>query len=262
MQSIPKLWLGTLYLSGDLAKDVIRSALDMGYTHIDTAQVYENEEDIGEALLGKDRDSFWLTTKIDFRDYGSLYPSFLASLQKLQMEYVDLLLLHRPTNLPEHERALDVMMQLQDEGKVRNIGVSNFTVVQLQHAWKYTGGRIYTNQIEYHPCLSQDTIKAFADEQGIVITAYSPLGHGNLLNNQTLQMIADKHGASVAQICIAWLLQQGCVVIPKASSVGRLKENFDAQTLELDEEDFAMIASLPKHHRYIDPPFAPEWDKS
>ncbi len=109
------------------------------------------------------------------------------------MEYVDLLLLHRPTTLEQHERALDVMMNLQDSGKIKYVGVSNFTLLQLEHAWNYTGGKIFTNQIEYHPCLSQDIVKGFCDEKGIVITAYSPLGHGNLLKDQTLQAIADKH---------------------------------------------------------------------
>jgi 2,5-diketo-D-gluconate reductase B len=109
------------------------------------------------------------------------------------MDYVDLLLLHRPTTLEEHERCLDVVMKLQEAGKVNHFGVSNFTLAQLEHAWNYTGGRIFTNQIEYHPCLSQERIKGFCDEKGIKITAYSPLGQGNLLKNQILQSLADKH---------------------------------------------------------------------
>jgi 2,5-diketo-D-gluconate reductase B len=193
-------------------------------------------------------------------NYGRLAPSLEESLQRLQTDYVDLLLLHRPTTLAEHEQCFDVLMKLQEEGKIKHFGVSNFTLAQLQHAWDYTKGNIFTNQIEYHPELGQEMLKTFADQHGILLTAYSPLGHGNLLKNQTLQALAEKHSASVAQICIAWLLHQGAIVIPKASATVRLEENFAAQQLVLDEEDLQIIATLPKNHRYINPSFAPAWD--
>jgi diketogulonate reductase-like aldo/keto reductase len=173
---------------------------------------------------------------------------------------VDLLLLHRPTNLAEHEKCFDAMIQLQNAGKINHFGVSNFRVADMEHAVQYTGGKIFTNQIEYHLELGQEKVKAFAEANGILITAYSPLGHGHLLKDKRLFPIAEKHSVSVAQICIAWLLQQGSIVIPKASSEERLAENFASQGLLLDEEDLAVIASLPKHHRYVNPPVAPIWD--
>jgi 2,5-diketo-D-gluconate reductase B len=231
--------------------------------HIDTAQIYGNEAEVGQArkASGKKREKFWLTTKIWIDNYGRLAESFEESLEKLQTEYVDLLLLHRPTTLFEHEKCFDVMMDLQQKGKINHFGVSNFRVADMEHAVRYTDGKIFTNQIEYHLELGQEKVKVFAEANGILITAYSPLGHGHLLKNEALWGIAEKHSVSVAQVCIAWLLQQGCIVIPKASSEERLTENFTAQVLVLDEEDLAVIVSLPKNHRYINPPVAPQWDE-
>ena len=225
--------------------------------------MYKNEEFVGQGIKnsGIKREDFRLTTKIWIEDFERLTEAFSESLERLQVEYVDLLLLHRPTNIQQHEKCLDEMIQLQQQGKIKNFGVSNFTVAQMQHAWEYTSGKIFTNQVEYHASLSQDKVKAFCEVHGMKLTAYSPLGHGNLLKNQMLFEIAQKHKVSVAQICIVLLLQEGCVVIPKASSVERLKENFEAQDVMLDEEDLERIASLPKGHRYINPPFAPEWDE-
>ena len=129
--------------------------------------------------------------RIDY--YDRVENSLTASLHRLKMDYVDLVLLHRPINERVHEPCLDALMQLQESGKIRHFGVSNFTFAQLEHAWEYTGGKIFTNQVEYHPCLSQEKLKAFADEKCMKITAYSPLGHGNLLKNQELQLLATKH---------------------------------------------------------------------
>jgi 2,5-diketo-D-gluconate reductase B len=195
-------------------------------------------------------------------NYTRLADSVAKSLEKLQTEYIDLLLLHRPTDTTEHQSCFDAMKELQTKGKIHHLGISNFTLAQMQHAWDYTKGNIFTNQVEYHLALDQSQLKSFADTHHFQLTAYSPLGHGHLLKEAALLPIAEKHTASVAQICIARLLQQGCIVIPKASSEKRLQENFEAQHLVLDEEDLAIIASLPKNHRYINPPFAPKWDET
>lgn len=262
MKEIPQLGLWTWWLDWESCIDVVKSGLKIWYLHLDTAEHYHNEQFVGKWRIfsEKNRENFWLTTKIWIDDYKRLPSAFEESLVRLQTDYVDLLLLHRPTTLEQHKQLLDQMMKFQDQWKIKQIWVSNFTLSQLEHAWEYTNGRIYTNQIEYHPCLGQEIIKSFCDEKWIKITAYSPLGHGNLLKNQTLISIADKHWVSVAQVCIAWLLQQWCVVIPKASTRERLQDNFDAQKLVLDTEDLEIIAQLPKDHRYINPPFAPKWD--
>ena len=153
-------------------------------------------------------------------------------------------------------------MKLLTQGRARRFGISNFTFRQMEHAWNYTNGKIFTNQIEYHIHLSQDKIKSFADDHGILITAYSPLGHnGYVLREEKLQPIVEKYNVTVAQVCLARLLQQGCVVIPRSKNEGRMKENLASLSLTLDEEDLAVIASLPKHYRYINPPFAPKWDE-
>lgn len=154
------------------------------------------------------REEIRITTKIRTQNYGNLLSSFEQSLQKLQTDYVDLLLLHRPTNLKQHEQCFDALLHLKQQGKIREFGVSNFTLAQLKHAWEYTQGQIFTNQIEYHISLSQDTLKSYMDEKEILLTAYSPLGHGNLLKDPTIQSLAKKHQVSAAQICITWLLQQ------------------------------------------------------
>ena len=262
MKKIPQLGIGTRQLEWDECAYVVQSGLEMWYTHIDTAERYWNELFVGQGIRasGVERDSFRLTTKIWIDNYEGLVDAFHESLERLQVAYVDLLLLHRPTTLVQHEKCFDELKQLQVQGKIKHFGISNFTVAQMQHAWEYTKGAIFTNQIEYHATLSQEQVKWFCENRNMVVTAYSPLGHGNLLKNQVLLEIAEKHGVSVAQVCIAWLLQEGVVVIPKARTVDKLKDNFEAQHLILDVEDLKNIALLPKDHRYIDPPFAPEWD--
>jgi 2,5-diketo-D-gluconate reductase B len=224
--------------------------------------VYGNETEVGQGIQRSNitREKIWITTKVWMAEYGRVKESCEESLQKLQTDYIDLLLLHRPTSLEEHEQALDSLMKLQEQGKIRQFGVSNFTLAQLQHAWEYTNGKLFTQQIEYHLALRQEAMKQFADSHHFVLTAYSPLGHGHLLKEARLLPLAEKHQASVAQICIAWLLHQGAIVIPKASTEARLAENFAAQQLKLDEKDLQMIATLPNNHRYFNPPFAPQWD--
>ena len=272
----PKVGLGTRKLTWENCYNAVISALELGYTHIDTAQVYQNEEDVGKGLQAflatgkKKREEIWLTTKVRMENYERLADSVQESLNKLKTDYVDLLLLHRPTNEAEHERCFDEMKKLKDTGKIKQFWVSNFTLAQLQHARNYTEGQIFTNQIEYHVWLSQNVIKSWADQQGMVVTAYSPLWHGHLLKDDSskipadkgkLGKIAEKHGITIAQVCLAWLLQHWCVVIPRSKNRERLKENLAAQQVTLDHEDLEVIATLPKNHRYINPPFAPQWDK-
>lgn len=242
------------------------SALDAGYTHIDTAQIYENEEDVGNWLQAyltsnqKKRQEIWITTKIWIDNYDHLTASLESSLQKLKLDYVDLLLLHRPTSLPQHEKCLNEMQNLVQNGKIKHFWVSNFNLSQLKHAQDYTNWQIFTNQIEYHAELSQKTLKDFMDSQNIVLTAYSPLWHWHLIKDSTIQNIASKHSVSPAQVCIQRLLQQNCRVIPKASTPERILDNFKSANLVLDLEDLAQINLLPKNHRYVNPPFAPQRD--
>lgn len=153
-----------------------------------------------------------------------------------------------------------MMKKLQKSGKIRHFGVSNFTLAQLKHARECSEGGLFLQQQEYHISLQQESLKAFGDQKGIHFSAYAPLGRGHLLKTPLLQEIATKHQATVAQVCLARLRQQGVIVLPKASSLERLHENATASSLYLDTEDLQKIAQLPQHHRYLNPPFAPQRD--
>ena len=236
----------------------------MGYQHIDTAQIYDNERFVGNArrVSEKKREDLRITTKIWFEAYDHVIESVEASLKKLQTEYLDLLLLHWPSTEQQDLKVFEQLISLQQAGKIKHLGVSNFTVKQLELMSRYFPNKIFTNQIERSVCLDQSAMYLFARDREILVTAYSPLGHGHLLQLSGLKTIAEKHQSSVAQVALAWLLRQEQVVtIAKASSSERLKENLAAERVILDEEDLLMIDQLPKNYRYCNPPFAPLRDQ-
>ncbi len=260
---IAKIGIWTRGLQGDDCYQVIREGLEMGYAHIDTASHYQNEEMIWKAVCDSaiPREKVWITTKIWRDDYEKIQEACDESLQRLKTDYLDLLLLHWPTNrLEEHRRIFEQLLVLQQMGKVKKIWVSNFTISQIQDLLSFFGCEIFANEIEYHPCLDQEKMRSFCDSQGIKVIAYSPLGHGNLLHLPSLQQLASKIGISCSQLCIAYLLQKWAIVIPKTRSKQRLQENLLAQNLVLSDEVMETLEQLPKHYRYINPPFAPQWD--
>ena len=266
--SIPSFGVGTFRLTGQAAVDSVRNALDLGYRAIDTAQIYGNEADVGQAIseTGVRRDALFVTTKIWTANYAAdkLVPSLRESLDKLRTDYVDLTLIHWPApgngvSLPEFMAAL---AEAKARGLTRQIGVSNFNIALTQQAIDVVGkGEIATNQIELSPYLQSRKLTAFLKEQGIAVTSYMTLAYGKVLKDPVLARIADKHQATVAQVALAWALQLGYAVIPSSTKRENLASNLLARDLKLDADDMAVIATLERNGREVNPAgLAPSWD--
>lgn len=243
---MPQLGLGTWKLTGEACVQAVDLALQMGYDHIDTADVYGNHREVAEGMAGHDRAAIWLTSKVN---RGSLrYDDVLATceknLQELRTDYVDLYLIHWPDPEAPMEETFRALKRLRDEGMAREIGVSNFMVEHLTEALEVAEVPIVNNQIKFHPAHQPWEVVELCRENGISVTAYSPLGHGNLLDDPTLKRIARELGRTVAQVCVRWLLQQQMIVIPKASSEQHLRENLQALEFELSPEHDEAIRGM------------------
>ena len=265
--TIPALGFGTWKLTGDKCVSAVKKALEIGYRHIDTAQIYENEAEVGKAIAesGVDRAAIFLTTKLWTTNFkkDDVKKSFEESLKKLQTDYVDLFLIHWPNPETDLKETLEAMQALKEEGKIRAIGVSNFPVALMKQAVEELKFEIACNQVEYHVLLNQKPVLEYAQAHDMIVTAYSPLARGNLEDHNELGMLAGKHNKTVSQIALRWLIQQKNVVaIPKASSEEHIKANFEIFDFELDEEDLKTIAEMNGDNRFTNPDFAPEWDKA
>lgn len=266
--SLPSFGLGTFRLKGQTVIDSVRDALDVGYRAIDTAQIYENEADIGHALAdsGVSRGELFLTTKIwtDNLSRDRLIPSLRESLRRLRIDHVDLTLIHWPSPkgaVPLRE-SLDALREAQAEGLTKQFGVSNFTIDLLKQSIELAGAaNIATNQVEVHPYLQNRKLAAYAKEQGVHLTSYMTLAYGKVLKDPVIEDIARRHGATPAQVALAWALRQGYAVIPSSTQRANLASNLQAQKLELGEEDMARIATLDRGERLANPAsLAPAWD--
>lgn len=265
-EEVPALGMGTWQLKGKECEEAVKTALEKGYRHIDTAQAYKNEGRVGQAISDSDvpRDDIWLTTKVWKSNFNhdSVIRSVNESLEKLQTHYVDLLLIHWPSDEIPFEETIKAMENLVENGQVRNIGISNFTTDQMEKAKEVTDEDIFTNQVEYHPFLDQNAILEKCREMDMMLTAYSPLARGEVMGNEVLQNIAGKYDKSEAQVALRWLIQQENVAaIPKASTEDHLAQNFDIFDFSLTEDEINRIDELKKeNNRYVDPGFAPDWD--
>ena len=254
---MPQLGLGTYTLKGAACRASVESAIGLGYRHIDTAQMYGNEEDVGAAIEASGlRAQIHLTTKVWHTNLApdALRRSFDESLAKLRTDHVDLYLIHwpSPTMAADLPAAMAVMCKLREQGMARAIGVSNFPVSLMRQAIEEIGAPIACNQVEFNILHGQTTVLKYARAHGVVVTAYAPLGKGRVLDNPTLAQIAGKHGASHAQIALAWLLRQpGVAAIPKAGGVANQRANLDALKIELDAQDIATLDALPKNQRNV-----------
>lgn len=262
---LPKLGLGTWRLQGEAARAAVESALALGYRHIDTAEMYGNEEPVGAAIAasGVPRQEIHLTTKVWWSNLApaSVRRAIEASLHKLGTDYVDLYLIHWPAPDMDLAATLGAMLRLREEGLARAIGVANFPLSLLQRAVEEAGAPIACNQIEYHVLLDQTKLLSYARSKKIPIVAYCPLAQGRLAGNNVLARIARKHDATAAQVALAWLLgQAGVGAIPKSGRPEGQKANLAALDLVLDDTDRAAIAALPKNQRCVSPSFAPAWD--
>lgn len=258
---VPGLGLGTWELTGRLCADRVREALELGYRHIDTAQMYENETEVGKGIAESHvpRDDVFITTKLWFDDLEGpdVVPSVEESLERLGTDYVDLLLIHWPDEDVPLGETLEAMLRVQEQGKARFIGVSNFTVELWKEALDTAPAHV--NQVEYHPFLDQQPLLDLARERGVHLIAYSPLARGRVIDNETLQEIGERHGKTAAQVALRWLLQQDRVAaaIPKAASSAHLRENRDIFDFELTPSEMLQISALRGAERMVDPSWAP-----
>lgn len=262
--TVPRLGYGTFRLRGQDAYDGVRTALDVGYRHVDTAQAYGNEIEVGRAVAdsGVARDELFLTTKLQPSNAAAadVRASTEQSLRDLGVDQVDLLLLHWPAerHAPLAE-TLGAMTALVDDGLVRAIGVSNFPSAMLRQA--YALAPIVTDQVEHHPFLAVDAIEDVLAEHGGFVTAYSPLARGQVAEDPTLQEIGEGHGVSASQVTLRWLLQKpATVAIPKSGTPDRIRQNFDVFGFELTDDEMARIRALARGHRLVDPAHGPAWD--
>ncbi len=258
-RKIPQLGLGTWELTGDVGVKAVKEGLLMGYNHIDTAVQYNNHKEVGRGIKesGKERDSFYLTTKIPKEKLArsQIYELIQKSLEDLQVDYVDLLLVHWPSKKVPFSETFQAFDELRKKGYVKDVGVSNFNAEITKHAVEISKSPIVTNQVEFHPFLYQKELLDRCKDLGVTITAYCPIAKGKVFQSDLLKEIAAAHDASPAQVSIAWLLSKGIIAIPKASSTGHLKDNLDALNLKLTDEQIQRIDSIGQTQRLIDGPW-------
>ena len=266
---MPKLGLGTWRLKGPACVEAVQGALSLGYRHIDTAEMYDNEEAVGEALAnaGVPRGEVHVTSKVWYEHLRDdhMQRAIDGSLAKLRTDYVDLYLIHWPAPDMNLGAALEALMRVREQGKARAIGVSNFPVALLRRAVEEFGAPVACNQVEYHVLLDQSAVLDYARGHDLAVAAYSPLAQGQLARagSEELQVIARKHGATPSQVALAWLLQQdGVAAIPKAARRETQQANLDALTIRLDDADRAAIGALPKTLRLVNPGWSPVWDQA
>ena len=264
-ERVPALGLGTWQIEGDDCCEAVEHGPSLGYRHVDTAQAYENEDQVGKGLANSSvsRDDVFLTTKVWIENLApeDVRSSTEDSLRRLGTDYVDLLLLHWPPPEGEidPEESLDALRALQEDGKARHIGVSNYPSDLLKRSLDYA--KMFCDQVEYHPFLSQREVLEVARNNDLLVTAYSPLARGEVSDNDTLQEIGEAHGKSATQVSLRWLVQQDHVAaIPKASSADHREDNLDVFDFELSDDEMQRLHGLARGERIIDPDFAPDWD--
>ncbi|MGV7208431.1 2,5-didehydrogluconate reductase DkgB [Oxalobacteraceae bacterium A2-2] len=266
--SIPKLGIGTFRLQGEAAIASVRNGLEAGYRAIDTAQIYGNEAEVGQAVAdsGIAREQLYLTTKIWTENLSreKLIPSLKDSLAKLRTDHVDLTLVHWPSPkgaVPLAE-TMAALAEAREQGLTRQIGVSNFNIDLMRQAIGAVGAdAIATNQVELHPYLQNRKLAEYARSQGIHITSYMTLAYGKVLDDEVLLDIAERHAATPAQVALAWAMQLGHAVIPSSTKRTNQESNLKALDLVLGEDEMASIAALERNGRLVDPDgLAPAWD--
>ena len=266
--TVPAFGLGTFRLKGQVVIDSVSNALDLGYRAIDTAQIYENEAEVGQAIAesGVARDELFITSKIWVSNFAreQLIPSLEESLKKLRTDHLDLTLIHWPSpdNAVPVAEFMGALLEAKEKGLTRQIGVSNFTIALMKEAIAAVGAEnIATNQIELHPYLQNRKVVEFAQSQGIHITSYMTLAYGEVLKDPVIMAIAEHHDATPAQVTLAWAMQLGYSVIPSSTKRSNLESNLKACTLKLTDSDMAQIAALDRGQRLTNPQsVAPVWD--
>lgn len=251
---IPQLGFGVFQIDPDDTADAVLQAFDVGYRHIDTAEMYRNEAGVGEAIerSGLDRSEVFITSKLDngFHAYDDALDAFDQTLERLNTDYVDLFLIHWP--LPKSTdfvRTWQALEQVAGRGDARAIGVSNFQPDHLQRLFDETGTVPAVNQIEVHPYFAQADVRAFNAEHGIATEAWSPIAQGDVLDDEVLTAIGEQHGKTSAQVALRWHVQRGDIVFPKTVTPERMRENFEIFDFELDADEMARIDRLDRDGR-------------
>ncbi|ATM07060.1 2,5-didehydrogluconate reductase B [Raoultella planticola] len=266
--AIPAFGLGTFRLKDDVVIASVKTALELGYRTIDTAQIYDNEAAVGQAIeeSAVPRDELFITTKIWIENLSpeKLIASLEESLQKLRTDYVDLTLIHwpSPNDTVAVEAFMPALLEAKKQGLTRQIGISNFTIPLMERAIAAVGAEnIATNQIELSPYLQNRKVVEWATQHGIHITSYMTLAYGKALKDEVIAGIAAKHNATPAQVILAWAIGEGYAVIPSSTKRENLASNLKAQDLQLDAKDRQAIAALDCNDRLVSPEgLAPEWD--
>ncbi|PCR89919.1 aldo/keto reductase [Natrinema ejinorense] len=259
---IPMLGLGTWQNEDpEQCTESVRTALEMGYRHIDTAQIYDNEEAVGEGVAAADvdREDIFLATKIWISNlsHEDVLETARNSLDRLGVEYVDLLYVHWPIGEYDPEGTLSALSELYNEGLIENVGVSNFQPEHLEEAVDVCDAPIVANQVELHPLLPQAEIRETCADYDIEVVGYSPLARGRVFDQPAIQEVAAKHDASEAQVSLAWAREKGVIAIPKATGEDHISDNWESLTVDLDPEDIDAIDAIDETNRAVDPDFAP-----
>lgn len=260
--SIPRLGLGSWDLRGDDCLRAVRQALDIGYRHLDTAQMYQNEREVGRGLKESsiDREQVFVTTKLwrDNLTRKAVPASFEGSLKRLQTEYVDLLLIHWPNPAVPLEETLEAMTRIRESGKARALGVSNFPTALWKRALELAP--VPVNQVELHPFLDQSLLQRFARDRELQLVAYTPIAKGRVAEEPAIVEVAGARRRTPIQVTLRWLVQRDVAAIPKAARRDHLEENFDIFDFSLSDEEMARISALSRGLRLVSPGWAPAWD--
>ena len=259
---MPMLGLGTWQNTNpDECRTAVREALEMGYRHIDTAQAYDNETEVGEGIAAADvpRDDVFLATKVWTANlaYDDVLATTRASLDRLGVDSLDLLYVHWPTNAYDAEETLAAFDELYDEGTIDRVGVSNFEPRHLDEAVDLLDAPVFANQVELHPLLPQETVREACADHDVEVVAYSPLARGKVFDVPLLQELADDYDTSAAGVSLAWLRAKGVTAIPKATSTDHIRDNWESLAVDLDDEDVARIDAIEETDRRVDPDWAP-----
>jgi diketogulonate reductase-like aldo/keto reductase len=245
---VPALGLGTWRLEGEDCYRAVSTALEVGYRHVDTAQAYGNEREVGRAIADADvdREEVFLTTKVlpsEATDYASTRAAAGSCLDRLGVDYADLVLLHWPNPLANLDGQLQALSDMREEGAIDHVGVSNFSTRQLRKAREYANAPIFTNQVQFHPYKPQRSMLRYCQDNDLALTAYSPLGHGGVLDDDLLRSVGRRYGKSPAQVAIRWALQhRNVLAIPKATSRSHIEENADVFDFQLTRQEMDQIA--------------------